>query len=131
MQEAKDKQEKVKETMALLHWQKNTRGLQRAQESELVKKEQAMLKQQWAIEEEKEKEDTRQRFLLNRERNLELIAHNATEKQLREQADDKERVRDKQLLGAALDKEKSLQQLEEDERLARRREIQELQSYYH
>ena len=89
-----------------------------------------MLKQQWAIEEEKEKEDTRQRFLLNRERNLELIAHNATEKQLREQADDKERVRDKQLLGAALDKEKALQQLEEDERLARRREIQELQSYY-
>lgn len=80
MQEAKDKQDKVKETMAVLDWQKNTRELQRAQESELVKKEQAMLKQQWAIEEEKEKEDTRQRFLLNRERNLELIAHNATEK---------------------------------------------------
>jgi len=39
-----------------------------------------MLKNQWAIEEEKEKEDTRQRFLLNRERNLELISHNATEK---------------------------------------------------
>jgi len=42
---------------------------------------------------------------------------------LRELADDKERVRDKQLLGAALDKENALQQLEENERLARRREI--------
>ncbi len=66
--------------MAVFDWQKNTRELQRAQERELVKKEQDMLKNQWAIEEEKEKEDTRQRFLLNRERNLELISHNATEK---------------------------------------------------
>jgi len=89
-----------------------------------------MLKQQWAIEEDKEKEDTRQRFLLNRERNLELIAHNATEKQLREQADERERVRDKELLGQALNKERALEQLEADERMARRREIQELQSYY-
>jgi len=39
-----------------------------------------MLRQQWAIEETKEKCDAEQRFLLNRERNLELIAHNATEK---------------------------------------------------
>jgi len=43
-----------------------------------------MLKQQWAIEEEKEKTEADQRFMLNRERNLELISHNATEKQLRE-----------------------------------------------
>ena len=39
-----------------------------------------MLKEQWAIEEQKEKSNNEQQFLLNRERNLELIAHNATEK---------------------------------------------------
>ena len=39
-----------------------------------------MLKDQWAVEEQKEKQDAEQRFLLNRERNLELIQHNATEK---------------------------------------------------
>lgn len=85
-----------------------------------------MLKQQWQVEEAKEKEDTRQRFLLNRERNLELIGHNATEKQLREAAEERERIRDKELLDSALNKERALEQLEADERLARRREIQEL-----
>ena len=45
-----------------------------------------MLRQQWSVEEAKEKRDADQQFLLNRERNLELISHNATEKQLREQA---------------------------------------------
>jgi len=70
--------------MAVLDWQKNTRSVQRDQESQLIAREQAMLKQQWAIEEEKEKTEADQRFMLNRERNLELISHNATEKQLRE-----------------------------------------------
>ena len=57
-----------------------------------------MLRDQWQVEEQKEKQDADQRFLLNRERNLELIAHNATEKQLREQAADQDRARDKVLL---------------------------------
>lgn len=47
-----------------------------------------MLKQQWINEEEREKKAEQQKFLLNRERNLELINHNATEKQLREQAEE-------------------------------------------
>ena len=98
MAEAREKQEKIKDTMAVLDWQKQTREIQRSQEQELIKKEQAMLKEQWAVEEQKEKMDAQQQFLLNRERNLELIAHNATEKQLREAAQDMERNRDKVLL---------------------------------
>ena len=85
-----------------------------------------MLKQQWSVEETKEKQDAQERFILNRERNLELIAHNATEKQLREQAVQAEKDRDKVLLNNALSYEKAVQDLEEQERLARRREIQEL-----
>ena len=130
MAEAREKQDKIKDTMAVLDWQKNTRDLQRQQEAELIKKEQAMLRTQWAVEEEKEKADTQQRFLLNRERNLELISHNATEKELREQAQHHDRLRDKDLLGNALAREKAMEQLEADERLARRKEIQELQSHY-
>ena len=130
MQEAREKQEKIKDTMTVLDWQKNTRALQRQQEQELVKNEQQMLKNQWAIEEEKEKQDTQQRFLLNRERNLELIGHNATEKQLRELAEQRDKDRDKELLSKALNQERALEQLEADERLARRKEIQELQKHY-
>ena len=116
--------------MAVLDWQKNTRQVQRAEEKKLVAQEQNMLREQWAIEEAKEKRDTDQQFLLNRERNLELIAHNATEKQLREQAQQVDRNRDKILLDAALDRERAVEQVEAEERLARRREIQELQKHY-
>jgi len=47
--------------------------------------------------------------MLNRERNLELISHNATEKQLREQAQQVERNRDKILLEAALERERAVE----------------------
>lgn len=123
MAEAREKQEKVRDTMAVLDWQKNTREVQRQQENELVRREQAMLREQWSIEEQKEKQDAEQRFLLNRERNLELIAHNAQEKQLREQAGEVERNRDKVLLNAALKREQDIEAYEAEERLARRREI--------
>ena len=51
MQEAKDKQDKVKETMAVLDWQKNTREVQRQKEADNLYEEQNMLKQRWAEEE--------------------------------------------------------------------------------
>ena len=86
MAEAREKQEKIRDTMAVLDWQKTTREVQRLQEQELAKKEQAMLQQQWAVEEQKEQMRSQQQFILNRERNLELISHNATEKQLLEAA---------------------------------------------
>ena len=66
--------------MAVLEWQKQTRDLQRNGEIESITKEREMLKNQWAIEDEREKDAERQKFLLNRERNLELIQHNAQEK---------------------------------------------------
>ena len=130
MAEAREKQEKIRDTMAVLDWQKQTRGVQREAEKELIQREQAMLRDQWTVEEQKEKQDAEQRFLLNRERNLELIAHNATEKQLREQAAQMELERDKQLLSAALTREKAVEDFEAAERLARRNEIQELQRHY-
>ena len=116
--------------MAVLDWQKQTRELQRQQEADLIRNEQNMLKTQWAAEEESEKKAEHQKFLLNRERNLELIQHNATEKQLREQAEQRELDRDKQLLNQALTYERQVEELEANERLARRREIQELQTHY-
>jgi hypothetical protein len=47
--------------------------------------------------------------VLNRERNLELIRHNEAEKVLRDEAEKLEKDRDRMLLQAALDKEKSLE----------------------
>ena len=43
-----------------------------------------MLATHWTKEEEAEREAERQKFVLNRERNLELIRHNEAEKVLRE-----------------------------------------------
>ena len=39
MQEAREKQEKIRDTMAVLDWQKQTREVQRAQEQDLIKRE--------------------------------------------------------------------------------------------
>ena len=44
-----------------------------------------MLSEEWKREEEQEREMERQKFILNRERNLELIRHNEAEKKLREE----------------------------------------------
>ena len=44
-----------------------------------------MLQNQWKKEEDYEREMERQKFVLNRERNLELIRHNEAEKKLREE----------------------------------------------
>ena len=80
-----------------------------------------MLKTQWAKEIESDKEADRQRFILNRERNLELINHNAAERELRGIQLEVEKSRDLELLNAALGREKALQEIEEAEKNERRR----------
>jgi len=72
-----------------------------------------MLKDQWNKELEMDKEAERQKFVLNRERNLELIKHNAAERELRQTQIEAEKARDKELLNAALAKEKALADIEE------------------
>ena len=67
-----------------------------------------MLKEQWAKEIEADKEAERQKFILNRERNLELINNNAAERELRGIQTEVEKARDKELLDAALAREKAL-----------------------
>jgi len=44
MAEAREKQEKIRDTMAVLDWQKNTRQVQREEEKKLVAQEQQMLR---------------------------------------------------------------------------------------
>lgn len=85
-----------------------------------------MLKTQWAAEEAADAESDRQRFVLNRERNMELINHNANEKELKGIQVEAAKARDKELLDAALAREKALIELEEAEKNARRQEVIEL-----
>jgi hypothetical protein len=53
-----------------------------------------MLRRQWALDQEREKQAERERQILNRERNLGLLKHNQQEKGLREQAELAEKQRD-------------------------------------
>lgn len=64
-----------------------------------------MLRDQWKKEEDYEKEMERQKFMLNRERNLELIRHNEAEKKLRDEQESKIKDRDRQMLQEALNRE--------------------------
>lgn len=89
-----------------------------------------MLKTQWKAEEAADGDAEKQRFILNRERNMELINHNANEKELKGIQVKAGKERDKELLEAALAKEKALIELEEAEKMARRQEVIELQKHY-
>lgn len=84
--------------MAVLDWQKHTRHLTKAQEQNLTSQEKQMLAEQWKREEEQERELQRQQFVLNRERNLDLLRHNEAEKKIRDGQTDIEKQRDKDLL---------------------------------
>lgn len=75
-----------------------------------------MLTSQWKNEEEYEREMERQKFIVNRERNLELIRHNEAEKQLREEQEKRGKERDKYMLQNALDREQALERLEQEEK---------------
>ena len=77
--EAIEKKKLVNNTMTVLDWQKDTRTIGKQSEQGLVHDERAMLKNQWTKGEEYEREMERQKFVLNRERNLELIRHNEAE----------------------------------------------------
>eukprot|EP00349_Pseudokeronopsis_sp_Brazil_P004974 CAMPEP_0202962178 /NCGR_PEP_ID=MMETSP1396-20130829/6275_1 /ASSEMBLY_ACC=CAM_ASM_000872 /TAXON_ID= /ORGANISM="Pseudokeronopsis sp., Strain Brazil" /LENGTH=113 /DNA_ID=CAMNT_0049682571 /DNA_START=812 /DNA_END=1153 /DNA_ORIENTATION=+ len=61
---------------------------------------------------------------------MELIRHNEAEKQLREEQEKIEKMRDKKMLQEALDREKALEDLENYERNVRRQEVIELQKHY-
>lgn len=82
--EAAEKKEKVQETLGILDWQNASKVQLAHQEKAKTAVEQEMLKKQWAIEANADKEADRQKFILNRERNIELIQHNAAERELRQ-----------------------------------------------
>lgn len=127
--EAKEKAKLNADTLAVLDWQKATKESTKDSDKANLTVERHMLKQQWEVEEAREKKIEDERHVLLRERNLGLIEHNQQEKLLREQAELSEKQRDLQLLNAALEREKALEQLEYDERMRHRAETIELQKY--
>lgn len=128
--EKMEKEERVKETMDIISWQNKTKAQQERAEKLRTEQEKGMLNEIWGIEGEKEKELERQRHLLNKERNLELIRHNQMEKEIRDMEEQREKERDKFMLQMALDREAALEQLELQEKEERRKESKELQSHY-
>jgi len=128
--EVEEKKKRVQDTQAVLDWQKDTRTQAKQQERELTDMERNMLKEQWRREADHELELERQRQVLVKERNLELIRHNEAEKQLREDQIRFEKMRDKEMLDKALTRERQIALLEEEERLRRRQEVIDLQKFY-
>jgi hypothetical protein len=121
---------KVQETVNILTWQTEQRANQNEIDKHNKLREQRMLNEQWQRELQMDKNAEHQKFILNRERNLELIKHNEAERELRQAQEAFEKARDKELLEAALAREKALADIEEAEKQKRRQEVIELQQYY-
>lgn len=128
--EAEDKKKRVGETVAVLDWQKDTRVQVKQQDRQLTDLEKQMLNEQWKREQDHEREIERQKHLLNRERNLELLRHNDAEKLLREEQLRAEKERDKEMLGKAINKEQEIERIEREELMRRRQEVVDLQKFY-
>ena len=128
--EVEEKKKLVQDTQAVLDWQKDTRTQAKFQDRELTEMERAMLKEQWMREQEQEREMERQKHLLNKERNLELLRHNDAEKILKDEQLRAERERDKDMLNRAISREKEIERIETEERSRRRQEVIELQKFY-
>jgi len=79
-----EKKKITTDTLSVLEWQKQTREMNRKNEDDLLAAEREMLKRQWALDQEKERNLEKERQILNRERNIELMKHNQQEKGLRE-----------------------------------------------
>jgi len=60
---------------------------------------------------------------------LELAAHNATERELHNLAAQSEKQRDKDLLESALERERAIERIEQDEKAKQRAETIEIQRY--
>ena len=68
----------------VLKWQNDQNSHRRMNETHMAHQEKSMLNHQWALEEETQKQKDTQQILINKERNLELIRHNALERQILE-----------------------------------------------
>lgn len=74
--EKEEKAKLQKETLDILDWQLIKRADQEAAEKKKRDEERRMLNERWKVEAEEEQELERQRKLLSKERNLEIIRHN-------------------------------------------------------
>ena len=128
--EKEEKTKLQKETLDILDWQLIKRADQEAAEKRKREEERKMLNERWKVEAEEEQELEMQRKLLSKERNLEIIRHNQQERRLKEELDDMERQRDKEMLAFNLAREAALEDLEGRERLKKRAEAKELQQHY-
>jgi len=106
--EAFEKKKKVADTMNILTWQCDQRNQVSQADKERQQREQEMLKQQWSIEQSQDTKAEKEKFILNRERNIELINHNAAERELRQIQQEAEKQRDKELLANNLARERAL-----------------------
>ena len=113
----------------MLDWQKQTHVIEKEQDADRTVKERAMLAQQWAIEQAREKKNEYEKYILNLERNKDLIAHNEQEKKLHDQAELAEKQRDLQLLNQGLAREAAIEKIEKDAHDQHRAETMELQKF--
>lgn len=74
--EKEEKAKLQKETLDILDWQLIKRADQEAAEKKKRDEERRMLNERWKVEAEEEQELEKQRKLLSKERNLEIIRHN-------------------------------------------------------
>eukprot|EP00357_Protocruzia_adherens_P006369 CAMPEP_0114996542 /NCGR_PEP_ID=MMETSP0216-20121206/14377_1 /TAXON_ID=223996 /ORGANISM="Protocruzia adherens, Strain Boccale" /LENGTH=482 /DNA_ID=CAMNT_0002360775 /DNA_START=189 /DNA_END=1637 /DNA_ORIENTATION=+ len=127
-QEQEEKKAKLGQTLTYLENQRQTRvtGVDRARLEKRQENEE--LKEAWRQQAEREAALEREKLLLRKQRDTELLLHNQTELTLKEQQRQREREMDKKMVEDTMEREQALAAIEAEKREKRRQDGIKLQN---
>lgn len=125
LKQEREKRQKIKSTYDYL-------GLQKEQEAEALKRamdleerEKDKLKEQWKLDEKNEEDEKEKRHQINIQVYKDIEDFNKKEEEERERKQQIEKLKDKELINAILDKEKALDQLDKIKKEKKKQEFYE------
>jgi len=124
-EEIEDKRRKNQERNVVLGWQKEENTKVRQSEQERIEAEKRMLKENWELEAQRQRELERRTFETNKELNNELFEHNIAQRAIKDELMRREKTSDKQMVDNIVNREKMLDHLEAEYRERQKRETRE------
>jgi len=124
-EEVVDRKRKNEERNVVLGWQKEENEKVRHSEAERVEAEKRMLKENWQLEAERQRQLELRTFEMNKQLNNELFDHNIAQRAIKDEITRKEKETDKQMVDNIVNREIMLDHLEAEYKERQKRETRE------
>jgi len=124
-EEVVERKRKNEERNVVLGWQKEENEKVRYSEAERVEAEKRMLKENWQLEAERQRQLEQRTFEINKQLNNELFDHNIAQRAIKDEITRKEKESDKQMVDNIVNREIMLDHLEAEYKERQKRETRE------